>query len=77
MVKNKNVAAVGPSTPQVQSILQGNPPVVIQEQQRQQIQPAVPKVQQKVHAVLPFNIVENMKRMNVSISMWDSLSLLG
>lgn len=33
------------------------------------------KVHQKMHSAMPYSIVDSMKRMNVSMTMWDSLSI--
>jgi len=42
-----------------------------------QVEVAATKSNQKVSAIPSFNIIENMKKMNVTMSMWDSLAIPG
>lgn len=78
-----NQGAVGSSTTTSVQMLQRNQAVANKEQPRIQSQPTqakgdtvVPKRQQKA-TIVPFNVLENMKKVNVSMSVWDSLSIPG
>ena len=42
-----------------------------------QAEPVATKIHQKSHAAVPFNIVDNMKKMNITMSMWDTLAIPG
>ena len=66
----------GSSTPIDQQVPHKKPPNTNKEQQNQPIHIVTAKIQPKVHATIPFNIVENMKTINITMSMWYFLAIL-
>ena len=52
-------------------------PIVTQEHAQQPVHPVASKVQTRVRTTVPFNIIENMNRMSITMSMWDFLSIPG
>lgn len=77
IIKDKNTVATRPSAQPVTQNFQKTSQASTKEQPQVQAEQAISRVHQKVHAAVPFNIVDNMKKMNVTMSMWDSLAILG
>lgn len=48
-----------------------------ESQHSKELEPIIVKAQKRVHTMTPFKIIDNMKKVNVTMSMWDSLALLG
>lgn len=57
--------------------LQGNHQLPVKEQPHLQTDHASIKVHHKVNPLVPYNILDSMKKMNVTMYMWDSLAILG
>lgn len=74
--KGKAIAAE-PSTSQVTHGLQRNQQLPVKEQPHLQVDHIGIKVHHKVNPVVPYNILDSMKKMNVTMSMWDSLAIPG
>lgn len=62
---------------QIPSILKKVPVAAAKEQFQKDADTSVVKTQQKVHSAVPYSIVDTMKKMNVTMSMWDSLAIPG
>lgn len=70
-------ATVEPSTSQATRGLQRDQQLPIKEQPHLQADHTGMKVHYKVTPVVPYNILDSMKKMNVTMSMWDSLAIPG
>ena len=72
--KGETVAQV--STPQIH-VLQKNPPVASKGQPQLQADRDMEQPHHKAKSAVPFNIMDNMKKLNVNMSVWDTLAILG
>lgn len=59
------------------SILKWPSSSINKDQNQRHVDQSVPRSPQKVHFVFPYNIVDSMKKINVTMTMWETLAIPG